>query len=107
MIVNNTISRYLFANNLRSILVFSSSVMFLISSSVTLGSKSNNLLLYSNMVSSGYWAMYLSDNLEGIRDIPADRTDADAPIYSPDGRRVMVPQKGQVYLQRGKKFIAK
>ena len=53
------------------------------------------------------WAMYLSDNLEGIRDITADRTDADAPIYSPDGRRVMVPQKGQVYLQNGKKFIAK
>ena len=53
------------------------------------------------------WAMYLSDNLEGIRDVTADSSDANAPIYSPDGRRVMVPQKGQVYLQRGKKFIAK
>ena len=51
--------------------------------------------------------MYLSDNLEGIRDVTADSSDADAPIYSPDGRRVMVPQKGQVYLQNGKKFIAK
>ena len=51
--------------------------------------------------------MYLSDNLEGIRDLTADRTDAAAPIHSPDGRRVMVPQKGQVYLQNGKKFIAK
>ena len=51
---------YLFANSLRSISVFCSSVMFLTSSSVTFGCKSNNLLLYSNMVSNGYWAMYLS-----------------------------------------------
>ena len=98
---------YLFANSLRSISVFCSSVMFLTSSSVTFGCKSNSLLLYSNMVPSGYWAMYLSDNLEGIRDVTADSSDANAPIYSPDGRRVMVPQKGQVYLQNGKKFIAK
>jgi len=40
--------------------VFCSSVMFLTSSSVTFGCKSNNLLLYSNMVSNGYWAMCLS-----------------------------------------------
>ncbi|MDE6379440.1 MAG: hypothetical protein K2L11_03135, partial [Muribaculaceae bacterium] len=54
------------------------------------------LLQYDKMDS------YLSD----VRALKADRED-DAPIYDMLGRRISTPAPGQLYIQGGKKYIAK
>lgn len=43
----------------------------------------------------------------GIENIPAENKDCDAPIYDLFGRKVNVPQPGNIYIQSGKKILVK
>lgn len=43
----------------------------------------------------------------GVNDITAEPTDSDSPVYNLQGIRITEPRAGQIYIQKGKKFIYK
>ena len=46
-------------------------------------------------------------NLEGIHHAQVKAQDSDAPVYDLQGRRVENPKQGEIYIQKGKKYINK
>lgn len=47
------------------------------------------------------------NELSGVNDIILDEPDSDIPVYNLQGIRVTDPRPGQIYIQKGKKFIYK
>ena len=73
----------------------------------TLGGHKCYLDLGGSAAAASFLPIFTEDDLTGINGAETTTTNSDATIYDLQGRKVTGTQKGRIYIQNGKAFIAK
>lgn len=78
-----------------------------LNTTVTLGGHKCYLDLSGSAAAASFLPIFTEDDITGINGAESTTTNSDATIYDLQGRKVTGTQKGRIYIQNGKAFIAK